>query len=75
MARLHQSRLRLEDGSTDRTTPLSRFIAMMRAPAVYVKMLLATAAFCVLCNIHYRSVTTTFFYGIICAVLRQVGYV
>lgn len=65
----------MEDGSTDRTTPLSRFTAMMRAPAVYVKMLLATAAFCVLCYIHYRNVTTTLFYGIICAVVMQVGYV
>ncbi|CDM62477.1 MULTISPECIES: exopolysaccharide production repressor protein [Rhizobium] len=65
----------IEQGFKSDTTKLARFTAMMRAPGVYVRMLLVVAAFCLFCYLHYDSVTTTLYYGLICLVLMQVGYV
>ncbi len=55
-------------------TALHRFVSLMRAPAVYIRMLLTTVAFCLMCYLHYGSIATTIYYGLICVVLLQVGY-
>jgi hypothetical protein len=63
-----------EQSSLEDVSALSRFVSLMRAPAVYIRMMLTNVAFCLICYLHYRSVTTSLYYGAICLVLMQVGY-
>ena len=55
-------------------TALRRFISLMRAPAVYLRMLMTITAFCVGCYLHYGSIKTTIYYGALCFLLIQIGY-
>jgi hypothetical protein len=63
-----------EQSALERVSTLDRFVSLMRAPAVYIRMMLTNVAFCLMCYLHYRSVGTTLYYGAVCLVLMQFGY-
>lgn len=69
-----QARGEEQQSIQENETAIRRFVSLMRAPAVYIRMLLTTVAFCLICYLHYRSIATTIYYGLICIVLIQVGY-
>ncbi|MDQ0562031.1 hypothetical protein QO004_003832 [Rhizobium mesoamericanum] len=54
---------------------MTRFVQLMSAPGVYLRMLVATVAFALTAYLHYESVTLTLYYSIICIFLMQIGYV
>ncbi|NMN74136.1 hypothetical protein AF71_00060120 [Rhizobium sp. 57MFTsu3.2] len=54
---------------------MTRFVQLMRAPGIYLRMLVATLAFSLITYLHYRSVTLTLYYSVICIFLMQFGYI
>ncbi len=54
---------------------MTRFIQLMRAPGIYFRIFGATFGFSIIAYLHYRSVTLTLYYSVICMFLMQVGYI
>ena len=54
---------------------MTRFVQLMRAPGIYLRMLAATFAFALITYLHYKSVTLTLYYSAICIFLMQIGYI
>ena len=54
---------------------MTRFVQLMRAPGIYLRMLAATFAFSLITYLHYKSVTLTLYYSAICIFLMQIGYI
>jgi len=54
---------------------MKRFIELMRAPGIYIRMLCVTFVFFILCWFHYKSITISIYYSFICIILMQLGYV
>ncbi|MDM9625160.1 hypothetical protein QTL95_04570 [Rhizobium sp. S152] len=54
---------------------IERFIELMRAPAFYFRMLLASIVFSAVSYAHSGSIATTAYYGAFCLLLMQLGYV
>lgn len=54
---------------------MTRFVQLMRAPGIYLRMLAVTIAFALITYLHYKSVTLTLYYSVICIFLMQIGYI
>ncbi len=54
---------------------MKRFIELMRAPGIYVRMLYVALVFFILSWIHYGNISTSIYYSVLCVALMQIGYV
>ncbi|TCV68569.1 hypothetical protein [Neorhizobium sp. S3-V5DH] len=53
---------------------MKRFLKLMYAPCIYLRMLAATLAFSIISLVQTSSITISLYYGIICLLLMQAGY-